>query len=301
MTDENNDHRHAVALFRYGLIADLVQLPPGCKGLYRRFEEKSAAEYAIPGSTRTRIAPETLRDWLKLYRHGGFEALMPKPRADRGRSRALPEAVVELLLSLKEAMPKLSVPLLIREAQATGQIPEELPLPPATVHRLLARHGLMGRHPEQSTECDRRRFAFQKTGELWMSDVMHGPTVFIGDRTRRKTYLIAFLGPRESEDATRVIPYAAFALSENTQAFLPVFQQALMRRGLPLRLYVDNGANYRSQHLALICAKLGIALIHARAYRPQGKGKLERWFRTLMEWTPPSPKRHRDVPQWRFE
>ena len=54
-----------------------------------------------------------------------------------------------------------------------------------------------------------------------------------------------------------------------------------MRRGLPQRLYVDNGAHYRSQHLALVCAKLGIALIHARPYRPQGKGKIERWFKTV--------------------
>ncbi|MGH8654741.1 MAG: helix-turn-helix domain-containing protein [Gammaproteobacteria bacterium] len=200
MTDPDNDHRHAVALFRYGLIADLVQLPPGCRGLYQRFEEKAAAEYAIPGSTRIRVAPETLRDWLKRYRRGGFEALMPKPRADRGRSRALPDALVELLLNLKETQPKLSVPLLIREARATGQIPEEIPLPPSTVHRLLARHGLMRKNTEQPTERDRRRFAFQKAGELWMSDVMHGPTIFVADRTRRKTYLIAFL-----DDATRLI------------------------------------------------------------------------------------------------
>jgi len=70
-------------------------------------------------------------------------------------------------------------------------------------------------------------------------------------------------------------------MSENTAAFLPVFKQALLRRGIPQRLYVDNGANYRSQHLALVCAKLGVALIHARPYQPQGKGKMERWFRTL--------------------
>jgi hypothetical protein len=110
-----------------------------------------------------------------------------------------------------------------------------------------------------------------------MSDVMHGPTVALpGSRTRRKTYLIAFL-----DDATRVVPYCAFAMSENTQTFLPVFKQALMRRGQPQRLYVDNGANYRSQQLALVCARLGVALIHARPYQPQGKGKQERFFRTV--------------------
>jgi transposase InsO family protein len=83
------------------------------------------------------------------------------------------------------------------------------------------------------------------------------------------------------DDATRVIPYAAFALSESTRAFLPILKQAVLRRGFVERLYVDNGANYRSHHLALVCAKLGIALIHARPYRPQGKGKIERWFKTV--------------------
>lgn len=276
MTDPDTDHRHEVALFRYGLIAELVHLPPATPGLYRRIAEKAAAEYTIPGTTRTRVAPETLRDWLKRYRKGGFDALLPQPRADRGRSRALPEAVADLLITCKEHNPKLSVALLIREARASGQVPDELPLPPSTVHRLLARQGLMRKDPDAPTDADRRRFAFAHAGELWMSDVMHGPSVLLGERTRRKTYLIAFL-----DDATRVIPFAAFAASENTQTFLPVFKQALLRRGYPTRLFVDNGASYRSHHLALVCAKLGIALIHARPYRPQGKGKIERFFRTL--------------------
>ena len=109
-----------------------------------------------------------------------------------------------------------------------------------------------------------------------MSDVMHGPIIFADGKRKRKTYLIATL-----DDATRVVPYAAFAMHENTAAFLPVLQTAILRRGIPKRLYVDNGSAYRSQHLALVCAKLGITLIHARPYQPQGKGKQERWFRTV--------------------
>jgi hypothetical protein len=267
MTDADRDRRHDIALFRYGLIADLVRLEPGTKGLYAQIEQKAAGEYTIPGTTRTRVAAETIRDWLKAYRSGGFEALLPKPRADRGQTRSLPPEVVDALLAVKEGNPKLSVRLVIREARQRPEVPAELPLPNATVHRLLTRHGLMDPRDAQPGDSDRRRFAFQQAGELWMSDVMHGPGVLVGDRTRRKTYLVAFI-----DDATRVIPYAAFALAENTAAFLPVLKQAIVRRGLPQRLYVDNGANYRSQHLALVCAKLGIALIHARPYRPQGKG-----------------------------
>ena len=276
MHDPDNDHRHAVALFRYGLIAELVRLEPGAKGLYAQIETKAAGHYTIPGSSRTRVAAETIRDWLKHYRRGGFDALLPKPRADRGQSRSLPAQVVDVLLATKEGNPALSVQLVIREARKHTDVPEELPLPGATVHRLLARHGLMDKPRGDSSDNDRRRFAFRYAGQMWMSDVMHGPSVRVGARSKRKTYLIAFI-----DDATRVIPYCAFTLSENTRTFLPVFKQALLRRGLPKRLYVDNGANYRSQHLAVVCAKLGIALIHARPYRPSGKGKIERWFKTV--------------------
>lgn len=239
MNDRDTDRAQAIALFRYGLIAELVHLPPGTKGLAKQLAERAARDYSIPGSTRTQVAAEAL-------------------------------------LSAKEANPQLSVQLVIREAKQSPDVPAELPLPPSTVHRLLARHGLMSKTPEDPGERDRRRFAFAQAAEPWMSDVMHGPSVVVGGRTKRKTCLIAFI-----DDATRVISHAAFALSENTATFLPVLQQAIEKRGLPQRLYVDNGANYRPQHLALVCAKLSIALIHARPYRPQGKGKIERWFKTV--------------------
>jgi putative transposase len=276
MTDSDEKHRQAIALFRYGLIAEFVHLPAASPGLYARLRDKARADYTIPGSQRSRIAAETLRDWLKRYRRGGFEALLPKARTDRGHSRALPQALADALLSLKEEQPHLSIPQLIRTVSEQLKLAPSSAWSASTVHRLLSRAGLMHKKPDTPTEADRRRFAFAHAGQLWMSDVMHGPSVTSAERTRRKTYLIAFL-----DDATRVVPYCAFALSENTQAFLPVFKQALMRRGAPQRLYVDNGANYRSHHLALVCAKLGIALIHARPYQPQGKGKQERWFRTV--------------------
>ena len=73
------------------------------------------------------------------------------------------------------------------------------------------------------------------------------------------------------DDATRVIPHAAFAFSETCEAFLPPFKTALLKRGVPKRLYVDHGANYRARHLPSLCARLGVRLIHARAYHPAGK------------------------------
>ena len=274
MKDDAKTHNDEVALFRYGVIGDLVHLPPGTKGLQARLEEKAEIDYRIPGSGRVRVASETIRDWLKKYRRSGFEALRPQVRADLGQSRAMPREVADLLLSIKEEKPALSVQLVIREALASGKVVEGLPLPASTVHRLLSRAGLMAKRPGEPSSKDHRRFAFEKAGDLWMSDVMHGPAVTVEGK-KRKAYLIAFI-----DDSTRVIPYATFTLSENAAAFLPVLKEAVLRRGAPRRLFVDNGSAFRSHQLALVCAKLGTTLIHARAYHPEAKGKMERWFRT---------------------
>lgn len=275
MKDDAKTHTDEVALFRFGVIGDLVHLPPGTKGLQARLEEKAEIDYRIPGSRRVRVASETIRDWLKKYRRSGFEALRPQVRADLGQSRVMPRDVADLLLSIKEEKPALSVQLVIREALASGKVVEGLPLPASTVHRLLSRAGLMAKKPGEPSSKDHRRFAFEKAGDLWMSDVMHGPAVIVEGK-KRKAYLIAFI-----DDSTRVIPYATFTLSENAASFLPVLKEAVLRKGAPRRLFVDNGSAFRSHQLALACAKLGITLIHARAYHPEAKGKMERWFRTV--------------------
>ena len=270
-------HAEAVALFRYGLIADLLHLPPGHRTLHAQLRVKADRDYEIPGSARRRVAAETLRDWLYAYRRGGFDGLKPRPRRDTGQVRALPQAVADQLCALKEAHPAFSVAMLIATARQQQLVPPALLLAPATVHRVLSRQGLMARGADDPPPADRRRFAFDAPNELWMSDVMHGPSVLDpADRRRHKAYMIALL-----DDATRLIPYAAFARGETVAAFLPVFERAIRRRGLPKRLYVDNGAAYRSRHLSLVCAKLGVTLIHARPFQPQAKGKIERWFRTV--------------------
>jgi putative transposase len=264
-----------VALFRHRLIARLLPEELTARQRQQTIERIVAAEHQIPGTLRTRVAESTLRDWLRDYRGGGFDALRPKRRIDAGHPRALAPALVERLLQLKEAEPDRSIRRIIEIVRDEGVLAPAQQVPISTVHRLFKEQGLMSRTGEQAPGEDRRRFAYARAGQLWMSDVMHGPAVPDGTRRKRKTYLIAFI-----DDATRVIPHAAFAFAENTRAFLPVFKQALIRRGLPQRLFVDNGANYRSHQFALICAKLGVALIHARPFQPQGKGKIERFFRT---------------------
>lgn len=267
-----------IALFRHSLIARLLPSDLTPQKRQQEMVRITNEQHTIPGTLRTRVAHSTLREWLKLYREGGFDALKPRRRCDTGHPRALQPQLAEQLLQLKEAEPDLSIRLVIEELRSRGSIASDQHVPISTVHRLFKSHGVMSnRSQAEGGQEDRRRFAYREAGQLWMSDVMHGPSVVSDDgRRKKKTYLIAFI-----DDATRVIPHAQFAFAENTRSFLPVFKVALIKRGLPQRLFVDNGANYRSKHFSIVCAKLGVALIHARPHQPQSKGKIERFFRTV--------------------
>jgi len=122
---------------------------------------------------------------------------------------------------------------------------------------------------------DRRKFEAEHPNDMWQSDVMHGPYLEI-DGKQRKTYLIAFI-----DDHSRLIVYGRFYPSENTSSFMHALEQAFLRRGLPRKLYVDNGSAFRSKQLMRTMASLAIALIHSRPYKPQGRGKIERFFKSV--------------------
>ena len=278
MPDEDFDLRREVALFRFRLIAPLVHLPAGSDELAAELRAIANREHEIPGSRRRRVARSTLRGWLRSYRKGGFEALHPQRRIDRRQSRSLPPEVAALLTAIKEREPRLTVKTVIRQAQDSGRVPDGVRLAHSTVNRLLRQAGLMGRPATEPDPRDRRRFSYPLANELWQADLMHGPKIAAGvpGRRRSKVYLLAFI-----DDCTRVVPHAAFILSESYESFLPVFRQALLKRGTPLRLYVDNGSNFRSKHLEVVCAQLGICLIHSRPYKPEGRGKIERFFRRV--------------------
>jgi len=273
MTDKE---REDVALFRFGVISDLVgatRLDHGERG--RRIKEKAAARWNIPHSSRTRISDNTIRRWMAIYEKSGrqLDSLKPVPRSDIGRTRQVDEDTVLSLVRLRKAKPLLPVAHLIEEMEQKGLVSPGYTLRLSTAYRVLKKAGLSGRPTGDA--IDRRRFEAESPNDIWQSDVMHGPQVLV-DGKKRKSYLIAFL-----DDHSRLIPQAQFLLSENLASFLTVFRLALSSRGLPRKLYVDNGSAFRCRHLEKVCACLGIAITHTPPYTPQGRGKIERFFRTV--------------------
>ena len=128
----DDDLRQAIALFRYGVIADPVRLPVGPPGTGATMRAKAEQSYAIPGSNRTRVAAATMRGWIADYRRGGFEALSPKPRTDRGKPRRLPAEIAERPIALKTGNPGWSVRIVIEAARREGV---DHPLAPSSARR----------------------------------------------------------------------------------------------------------------------------------------------------------------------
>ena len=143
MKDDSHDLSERVALFRHRLIAQLLPEDLTARQRQRTIERIVAADHQIPGSLRTRVAESTLRDWLRDYRAGGFDALKPKRRIDAGHPRALDPKLVERLLQVKEAEPDRSIRRVIETVRKEGVLLPAQHLPRSTVHRLFKQHGLM--------------------------------------------------------------------------------------------------------------------------------------------------------------
>ena len=264
-----------IALFRYGLIAPLVleTLPRG--ELTRRAEEIAARNYEIPYSERTSLSVDTLLDWALRYRRGGFPALAPQLRCDRGQSRVVPPQLAELIERLKRENPHRTGMTLLRElALVSGS--DSPAISAATLYRFLQQRGLTTR--QLLAAPAHKKFEAERGNQIWQSDMLFGPYVQRPGGGRMQVFLYAIL-----DDASRLIPHAQFYPHQGLDAFLDCLRQAVAARGAPTRLYVDNAKVFRSHQLARIAASIGILITHSAPYQPEGRGKIERFFRTLRE------------------
>ena len=270
-----NPKAEKLALFRYALVAPLVieALPRG--ELTRRAEEIAARQYDFPHSRRRTISVDRLLEWAKRYRQGGLEALAPKPRQDRGQPRAITPQLATLIERLKRENPHRTGSTLLRElALSSGQ--QEPPLAASTLYRFLKQRGLSER--ELLTSQPHKKFEAERANQIWQADMLFGPWVQRPGGGRMQVFLHATL-----DDASRLIPHAQFYPNQGLDSCLDCLRQAMVARGVPTRLYIDNAKMYRSPQLARIAASLGTLIIHSRPYQPEGRGKIERYFRTLRE------------------
>ena len=85
------------------------------------------------------------------------------------------------------------------------------------------------------------------------------------------------------DDHSRYVVGHRWGHGEDTLGMQAALHDAVKTHGCPQRLYCDNGAAYSSHQLAWSAAVLDIKLVHSRPGRPQGRGKIERWNRTVRD------------------
>jgi transposase InsO family protein len=268
--------KQAIALWRLGVLGPLTSARLEHGDRRRYFAEAAARTQERPDGTRVQLSARTIEAWYYAYGRGGFHALFPSDRADRGRSRAIPADVAEHILRVKRERPRRSIRRIIRMLERAG-IVRGGALHRSTVHRLLAAQAISAR-PRREAVTERRSFLPEHAGDLWVGDALHGPLVIAPGGAVRKAYLLS-----QIDGATRFVPHSYFAVSESAIDQEYGFKQAILKHGRPRTYYIDLGAAYIAESLRLICAEIGIRLLHTGVQDCEAKGVIERWHRTWRE------------------
>lgn len=272
------NHAEAIAVFRAQVIAPLCTTALTRGDRAELLRELSRKSYRPPGAAADRqYAEATLERWYYAWRIGRLEALRPRPRSDRGHAQELTLEQRELLLAIRREHPTASAALILRTLVLDGRLePDSVSAP--TVRRLYAQHGLDRRSRAQGGGgTPRRRWQAAHPDAVWHADVCHGPSLRVGNRTL-PLRIHALL-----DDHSRYIVALQASTSERESEMLALLVKALRRWHAPGTLYLDNGSTYVGQVLSTACSRLGIALVHAKPYDPEARGKMERFWRTLRE------------------
>ncbi len=258
------ERARAIGLFRYMLIREAADPALSTRQRGAMVRQIAAREHCGPSGEPVRLTRWTLDKWIRDWRRGGFDALVPAPRQAQPRT---PPEVIELAAALKKENPARTAAQVRRilKAQA-GWAPDE-----RTIQRMFHREGLTALAAPDAAPEAFGRFEAGRPNEIWTGDALHAIQV-----AGRKTYLFAFI-----DDHSRAVMAARFGFAEDAVRLAAALRPALASRGVPENVYVDNGSAFVGAWLLRACARLGIKLVHSTPGRPQGRGKIERFFRTV--------------------
>jgi putative transposase len=257
------ERARAVGLSRYMLIREAADPALTSRQRGAMVREIAAREHADSSGRPVRLTRWTLDRWIREWRQGGFDALVPSPRQSQPRT---PPEVMALAAALKKENPARTAAQVQRILRAqSGWAPDE-----RTIQRMFIRTGLTALvTPEAAPVFG--RFEAARPNEIWTGDALHAVRL-----DGRKTYLFCFI-----DDHSRAVMAARFGFAEDTIRLAAALRPALASRGVPEHAYVDNGSAFVDAWLLRACARLGIKLVHSQPGRPQGRGKIERFFRTV--------------------
>lgn len=268
----DDEEARAEALFRFRVLAPLLDADAE-KSLRQRIAERVSQKHPHPSGEERALTARTLWRWLKLYRRGGFEALHPRHRKDKGAVKALGPEVLERAETLRREVPKRWTTTLIDILVQEGRLTADAAPHRSTVDRQLRRRGASRRQLRVLGERRTIKMQFDAFGDLWVGDYHHGPRVLAPDGRLVIAKLGAFV-----DHTTRYPVEDRWYLDETLGTLRDTLLRALLKWGPPKVAYTDRGAVYRAEALAYSLAALGSKLVHSRPYYSQGRGVIERWW-----------------------
>ena len=264
--------RQEIGLFRYTLIRDAAD--PGLSKAQRGRLLRALAdrEHLGPDGRLVWVSRTTLGRWVRAYRRGGFDALVPRPKVVPVRT---PAETLELAFALKRERPDRTAAqvheIMLTSADDRDRVPGL-----RTLQTHLARAGLNVRADGRSPGKVYGRFEAAARNELWTGDGLHGP--FLAGVAARRAVLLAFI-----DDHSRLLVGWRWGTGEDVFRLEAALRSGLMSRGVPEGILVDRGSAFVSSQLLRACAVLGVKLVHASPRAATTKGKIERFFRTVRD------------------
>lgn len=263
---------------------------------YRIIEPILRREASIAQISRSKkIALRTLYNWVKDFKENGLDGLSPKGRNDKGSRRSAEDELVLLIKGLYLRVPPLPIKAIHRLVKDVckengWRIPsydvvhEIISTIPASL-KTLAHEGTKA---YKQTFGLLNRFEADRPNEIWQSDHCLLDINLIGKNHQSvKPWLTIII-----DDYSRAIPgYFLDFQPPSSMRIATALRQAIWFKeepnwsicGIPEKFYSDCGSDFMSNHIDQISIDLKFEKIETQPGDPQGKGKCERFFRTVQQ------------------
>jgi transposase InsO family protein len=216
-----------------------------------------------------RVTERTLYRWLKRYENEGENLFKIKRQYDKYSH--INEKTIKEFSRLKEKDEYLSIPEAINILERKELIKKGT-LSRSTAWRIAKDHNLPLHLKDQVTKSKKMRFEYAHRLDMVICDGKH----FRAGSKEHKRVLISFM-----DDSTRMCLMTKVGESENSRVFLRGLYDLIRHHGVPRLLFMDNGSGFKNHEVDEICSKLNINIVYGTARYPEGRGKIERFNRTI--------------------
>lgn len=199
----------------------------------------------------------------------------PAPKRKYRRQRTYPKEIFDRIIELKQELPQRSAPMILRRLQL--EFPERCPSL-STIQKYIREQGLVYRPKVHAQGY--MKFQREFPNDLWQIDIAGVQTV----GHLKQVYLIALI-----DDCSRFIPGAEYFRTQKGTNALKVIRDAVIAFGRPNEILADNGTQFKNilgelgTKYTRLLDSLDITPVFARPRHPQTKGKLERFFKTVIQ------------------